>query len=457
MAKDEKPQKLVAENRRARHDYFIEDDLEAGIVLEGSEVKSLRTGKANIAESYAAVEGGELWLINGYIPAYAQAKAFGHDERRRRKLLVNRRELAKLWQGTAREGMTLVPLRLYFNDRGKAKLPARHRQGQEARRQARHRGQARLAAPEGAADARAGLARGRARRLSIARPGERRPRGAARAPARPALGGRPPLRPPPAEAGLRPLRRDSPRLLAGPLVLPDRVSASMNTSRGREPSGAGWAGGRPRRAGRGRACGPARLRSGRISHARRGAPGRGARRGPPDRGRSPGAMARGSASSRPPRRDRARGRGRRAGRRAGGAAWPPRRARRGRRGRRTSAPAAMIASALTMPTRVGQRDCRGREGEGEADERRQHAAADQRAAERRAAPDVAQARLARHGRASRRGAPRSAPEHHAEQEAEQRGEPERGERAAAGGGGELVLERAQLGRARRRAPASPLA
>ncbi|HVL20097.1 MAG TPA: SsrA-binding protein SmpB [Amaricoccus sp.] len=121
-SKDEKPQKLVAENRRARHDYFIEDDLEAGIMLEGSEVKSLRTGKANIAESYAAVEGGELWLINGYIPAYTQAKTFGHEERRRRKLLVSKRELAKLWQGTAREGMTLVPLKLYFNDKGRAKL-----------------------------------------------------------------------------------------------------------------------------------------------------------------------------------------------------------------------------------------------------------------------------------------------------------------------------------------------
>lgn len=123
MAKaPEKPQKIVAENRRARHDYFIQDDIEAGIMLEGSEVKSLRTGKANISESYASVEGGELWLINGYIPAYTQAKTFGHEERRRRKLLVNRRELAKLWQGTAREGMTLVPLKLYFNDRGKAKL-----------------------------------------------------------------------------------------------------------------------------------------------------------------------------------------------------------------------------------------------------------------------------------------------------------------------------------------------
>jgi SsrA-binding protein len=120
--KPDRPQKLVAENRRARHNYFIEDDIEAGIVLQGSEVKSLRDGKANIAESYAAVEGGELWLINGYIPAYAQAKTFGHDERRRRKLLVSRRELARLWQGTGREGMTLVPLRLYFNERGRAKL-----------------------------------------------------------------------------------------------------------------------------------------------------------------------------------------------------------------------------------------------------------------------------------------------------------------------------------------------
>ncbi|MBP7000687.1 SsrA-binding protein SmpB [Amaricoccus sp.] len=130
--KQPRPVKLVAENRRARHDYFIEDDLEAGIVLEGSEVKSLRTGKANIAESYASVEGGELWLINGYIPAYSQAKAFGHDERRRRKLLVSRRELAKLWQGTAREGMTLVPLSLYFNEKGRAKLKLGVAKGKKA-------------------------------------------------------------------------------------------------------------------------------------------------------------------------------------------------------------------------------------------------------------------------------------------------------------------------------------
>ncbi len=120
--KPERKLKVVAENRKARHNYFIEDDLEAGIMLEGSEVKSLRTGKANIAESYASVEDGELWLINGYIPAYDRARSFGHDERRRRKLLVNKRELAKLWQGVGREGMTLVPLRLYFNEKGRAKL-----------------------------------------------------------------------------------------------------------------------------------------------------------------------------------------------------------------------------------------------------------------------------------------------------------------------------------------------
>ncbi len=114
--------KIVAENRKARRNYFIESDLEVGVVLEGSEVKSLRQGGANIAESYASVEGGELWLINSYVAPFKQAKTFGHDERRRRKLLVNRRELARLAQGTEREGMTLVPLELYFTPRGIAKL-----------------------------------------------------------------------------------------------------------------------------------------------------------------------------------------------------------------------------------------------------------------------------------------------------------------------------------------------
>lgn len=114
--------KLIAENRRARFDYHIEDDLEAGIMLLGSEVKSLRQGGSNIADSYASVEGGELWLINGYIAPYLQARTWGHDERRRRKLLVSRRELARLWSATAREGMTLVPIKMYFNDRGMVKI-----------------------------------------------------------------------------------------------------------------------------------------------------------------------------------------------------------------------------------------------------------------------------------------------------------------------------------------------
>lgn len=114
--------KLVAENRRARYDYAIEDTLECGIVLVGSEVKSLRLGAANIAESYAAVEDGELWLVNSSIQPYAQAKSFNHEERRRRKLLASTREIAKLWQAIGRQGMTLVPLKLYFNDKGKAKM-----------------------------------------------------------------------------------------------------------------------------------------------------------------------------------------------------------------------------------------------------------------------------------------------------------------------------------------------
>ena len=114
--------KVIAENRRARYDFAIEEDLECGIMLTGSEVKSLRGGKANIAESYASVENGELWLVNSYIGAYAQAKTFGHDERRRRKLLASRKELSRLWAATAKDGMTLVPLVMYFNHRGLVKL-----------------------------------------------------------------------------------------------------------------------------------------------------------------------------------------------------------------------------------------------------------------------------------------------------------------------------------------------
>ena len=122
QAKSDPNYKVIAENRRARFDYFIESDIEVGIVLTGSEVKSLRTGQSNIAESYASVENGELWLINSYIAAYKQAGVFGHEERRHRKLLVSRKELSRLWQATGREGMTLVPLMMYFNHRGVVKL-----------------------------------------------------------------------------------------------------------------------------------------------------------------------------------------------------------------------------------------------------------------------------------------------------------------------------------------------
>ncbi|MCB1333908.1 MAG: SsrA-binding protein SmpB [Roseivivax sp.] len=113
--------KVIAENRRARYDYAIEDDLECGIMLTGSEVKSLRENSANVAESYAAVENGELWLVNSYIAPYERAM-FPHEERRRRKLLVSRKELARLWNDTQRKGMTLVPLVMYFNHKGVAKL-----------------------------------------------------------------------------------------------------------------------------------------------------------------------------------------------------------------------------------------------------------------------------------------------------------------------------------------------
>jgi len=118
---EEKNYKVIAENRRARYDYAIESDLECGVLLHGSEVKSLRTGGSNIAESYAAVEANELWLVNSYIAPYQQAM-FPHEERRRRKLLVSKRELSKLWQATGREGMTLVPLVMYFNHKGRVKI-----------------------------------------------------------------------------------------------------------------------------------------------------------------------------------------------------------------------------------------------------------------------------------------------------------------------------------------------
>ncbi len=114
--------KIVAENRKARFNYEIVNTYEAGLMLTGTEVKSLREGKANIAEAYASDENGEIWLINSYLPEYLQANRFNHEPRRRRKLLLNKREMARLTQSVEREGMTMVPLKIYFNDQGRAKL-----------------------------------------------------------------------------------------------------------------------------------------------------------------------------------------------------------------------------------------------------------------------------------------------------------------------------------------------
>lgn len=114
--------RVAAENRRARHDYSIEETLEAGLVLTGSEVKSLRAGQASLAESYAGPKDGALWLINCHIPPYKQAGQMNHEERRPRKLLMRKRELERLLAAVKREGVTLVPLKLYFNARGIAKL-----------------------------------------------------------------------------------------------------------------------------------------------------------------------------------------------------------------------------------------------------------------------------------------------------------------------------------------------
>ncbi|MFP3920627.1 MAG: SsrA-binding protein SmpB [Dichotomicrobium sp.] len=120
--KKDPARRTVAENRKARHNYEILETFEAGIALQGSEVKSLREGRANIAESYASAEKGEIYLINSAIQEYRQANRFNHEERRPRKLLLHKKEIARLIGATEREGMTLVPLKLYFNDRGIAKV-----------------------------------------------------------------------------------------------------------------------------------------------------------------------------------------------------------------------------------------------------------------------------------------------------------------------------------------------
>ncbi|MFZ0609486.1 MAG: SsrA-binding protein SmpB [Xanthobacteraceae bacterium] len=118
----ERKLKVVADNRKARFNYFIDETFEAGVALTGTEVKSLRLGKATIAESYADARGDEIWLINSNIPEYQQAHRFNHAPKRPRKLLLHRRQINKLAGAVERDGMTLVPLKLYFNERGRAKV-----------------------------------------------------------------------------------------------------------------------------------------------------------------------------------------------------------------------------------------------------------------------------------------------------------------------------------------------
>jgi len=125
--------KTVAENRRARFNYAIQDVFEAGIVLRGTEVKSLRFGDGSIVESYAEVKGEEIWLVNSNIPEFSHGNRFNHEPKRPRKLLLNAREIAKMHGAVARQGMTLVPLSVYFNERGKAKVELALAKGKNVR------------------------------------------------------------------------------------------------------------------------------------------------------------------------------------------------------------------------------------------------------------------------------------------------------------------------------------
>jgi SsrA-binding protein len=120
--KKPRPFKMIAENRKARFNYEIGEVVEAGIALTGTEVKSLRQGKATIAESYADAKNGEIWLVNANIPEYLQASRFNHAPKRPRKLLLHRRQIDKLAAAVEREGMTIVPLKMFFNEKGRAKI-----------------------------------------------------------------------------------------------------------------------------------------------------------------------------------------------------------------------------------------------------------------------------------------------------------------------------------------------
>ncbi|MCA3633588.1 MAG: SsrA-binding protein SmpB [Methylobacterium sp.] len=114
--------RIAADNRKARYNFEIVDAIEAGLVLTGTEVKALRGGKATIAESYATIENGELMLVNSYIPEYLQANRFNHEPKRPRKLLASKKQIARFAQAIEREGMTLIPLKVYFNEKGRAKI-----------------------------------------------------------------------------------------------------------------------------------------------------------------------------------------------------------------------------------------------------------------------------------------------------------------------------------------------
>ena len=131
-------QKVVAENRRARFDYAIEDRFEAGIALTGTEVKSLRFGEGSITVAYAEVKGEEVWLVNSNVPEFSHGNRFNHEPRRPRKLLLHEREINKLHGAVAREGMTLVPLSVYFNGRGRAKVELALAKGRKAHDKREH-------------------------------------------------------------------------------------------------------------------------------------------------------------------------------------------------------------------------------------------------------------------------------------------------------------------------------